>query len=77
MNPVGGEITESPAGLLTILVGVMHNFSMKSMGQLYSWINIIGREAEDCTVSKHMAHAKEIGRLVGNTNNSTIIIIMI
>jgi hypothetical protein len=67
VSTVAGELTESPAALCSLLISCMHNFSMNSLGVLSNWMNTINEESEDVTVSKHMAHAKDIAKLLGSS----------
>lgn len=61
---VAGELTDSPASLLTFLLLLIHNFSMNSCASVDYWLNILEREIKDIVVSKHSLHLSEVQRIL-------------
>lgn len=61
---VAGELTDSPASLVTFLLMLTHNFSMNSCASLDYWLNILEREIKDIVVSKHSLHLSEVERIL-------------
>lgn len=61
---VAGEITDSPAALMTILLMLVHTFSMNAVASIDYWLNLLEKEIKDIVVSKHSAHLTEVERLL-------------
>lgn len=61
---VAGEITDSPAALMTILLMLVHTFSMNAVASIDYWLNLLEKEIKDIVVSKHSAHLSEVERLL-------------
>ena len=59
---VAGELSDSPASLVTFLMMLIHNFSMNSAAAVDYWLNVLEREIKDIVVSKHSAHLAEVER---------------
>lgn len=59
-----GELTDSPASLVTFLLLLIHNFSMNSAAALDYWLNVLEKEIKDIVVSKHSAHLTEVERIL-------------
>ena len=64
---VGGEITDSPASLVTFLLMLVHNFSMNSAAPVDYWLNVLEKEIKDIVVSKHVTHVAEVERILKGT----------
>jgi hypothetical protein len=62
-----GELIESPASLVTILLMLVHNFSMNSVTSVDHWMNVLEKEIEDIVVSKHTAHLAHVERILKGT----------
>jgi hypothetical protein len=61
---VAGEITDSPATLVTFLLMLIHNFNMNSSASVDYWLNTLETEIKDIVVSKHSAHLAEVERIL-------------
>lgn len=61
---VAGEITDSPAALMTILLMLVHTFSMNAVASVDYWLNLLEKEIKDIVVSKHSSHLTEVERLL-------------
>jgi len=61
---VAGEITDSPAALMTILLMLVHTFSMNAVASIDYWLNLLEKEIKDIVVSKHSTHLTEVERLL-------------
>jgi hypothetical protein len=61
---VAGELTDSPASLVTFLLMLVHNFSMNSAASVDYWLNVLEKEIKDIVVSKHSAHLAEVERML-------------
>jgi len=61
---VAGEMTDSPASLVTFLMMLIHNFSMNSVASVDYWLNVLEKEIKDIVVSKHSAHLAEVERML-------------
>ncbi len=61
---VAGEITDSPAALMTTLLMLVHTFSMNAVASIDYWLNLLEKEIKDIVVSKHSAHLTEVERLL-------------
>ena len=64
---VAGEITDSPAALMTILLMLVHTFSMNAVASIDYWLNLLEKEIKDIVVSKHSTHLTEVERLLKGT----------
>jgi hypothetical protein len=64
---VAGEITDSPATLVTFLLMLIHNFNMNSSASVDYWLNMLEMEIKDIVVSKHSAHIAEVERILKGT----------
>jgi hypothetical protein len=62
-----GSLVDSPATLVTILLMLVHNFSMNSVTSADHWMNILEAEIEDIVVSKHSAHLAHVERILKGT----------
>ena len=65
---VAGELSDSPASLVTFLMMLIHNFSMNSAAAVDYWLNVLEREIKDIVVSKHSAHLAEVERIIKGKN---------
>ena len=61
---IAGELTDSPASLVTFLLMLMHNFSMNSAATVDYWLNALEVEIKDIVVSKHSTHMNEVERVL-------------
>ena len=61
---IAGELTDSPASLVTFLMMLIHNFSMNSAASIDYWLNALEKEIKDIVVSKHSAHLGEVERIL-------------
>ena len=61
---IAGELTDSPASLVTFLLMLMHNFSMNSAATVDYWLNALEVEIKDIVVSKHSTHINEVERVL-------------
>lgn len=69
---VAGELTDSPASLVTFLLMLTHSFSMNSCASVDYWINVLEKEIKDMVVSKHSLHLSEVERILkGKLHNNT------
>lgn len=59
-----GELTDSPASLVSFLFMLIHNFSMNSVASVDYWLNVLEKEIKDIVVSKHSAHLTEVERIL-------------
>lgn len=53
---VAGELTDSPAALVSILFTLIHAYSMNTLGSLTEWMRLIAEGVDDLAVSKHSEH---------------------
>ena len=61
---IAGEISDSPAALMTFLLMLIHSFSMNSVASIDYWLNVLEKEIKDIVVSKHSSHLTEVERLI-------------
>jgi hypothetical protein len=59
-----GELTDSPASLVTFLLMLVHNFGLNSVASVDHWLNVLEKEIKDIVVSKHSAHLTEVERIL-------------
>lgn len=64
---VAGEISDSPAALMSFLLMLIHTFSMNAVASIDYWLNLLEKEIKDIVVSKHSAHLAEVERLLKGT----------
>ncbi|KAJ1422210.1 hypothetical protein B484DRAFT_465359 [Ochromonadaceae sp. CCMP2298] len=62
--PANAELTDGPASLVTLLILIMHNFSIDSSADVETWLRILEKEIKDVVVSKHSAHLAEVNRVL-------------
>lgn len=61
---MAGELTDSPASLVTFLLMMTHSFSMNSGASVDYWISVLEKEIKDMVVSKHSLHLAEVERIL-------------
>mmetsp|Transcript_13380 Transcript_13380/g.13877 ORF Transcript_13380/g.13877 Transcript_13380/m.13877 type:complete len:932 (-) Transcript_13380:194-2989(-) len=61
---VAGELTDSSGALAAVIISLIQSFSMNTQGSLDTWLNLISAGVDDLAVSKHSAHAKELGNII-------------
>ena len=61
---IAGELTDSPASLVTFLMMLVHNFSMNSCASMDYWLKMLEKEIKDIVVSKHSLHLSEVERIL-------------
>ena len=61
---MAGEISDSPAALMSFLLMLVHTFSMNAVASIDYWLNLLEKEIKDIVVSKHSAHLAEVERLL-------------
>lgn len=65
----GDNIADHPCALVTLLVGMTHNFSMNTSGALDEWLNVLQDDAYDLAVSKHTEHVKMVKSQIKSIND--------
>ena len=60
---VHGEMMDSSAYLATVLLSLVHNFSMSVIGNIESWMNRIEADMNQIAVGKHMFHLRECEKI--------------
>jgi hypothetical protein len=63
VTALGGEVSDCPFSLVTMIVTLVSNFSMNTMGPLHAWKKLIEAEVDDVAVSKHVDHSSEMKRI--------------
>lgn len=63
VTALGGEVTDCPFSLVSMIVTLISNFSMNTMGPLHAWKKLIESEVDDVAVSKHVDHCTEMKRI--------------
>ena len=56
----GGELADSSAALLAMIIENIHNFAMSSLGSIDLWTLMLQKDIEMCSVTKHAFHIKEL-----------------
>lgn len=63
VTALGGEVTDCPFALVSMIVTLVSNFSMNTMGPLHAWKKLIDSEVDDVAVSKHVDHCTEMKKI--------------
>jgi hypothetical protein len=63
VTALGGEVTDCPFSLVSMIVTLVSNFSMNTMGPLHAWKKLIESEVDDVAVSKHVDHCTEMKKI--------------
>jgi hypothetical protein len=63
VTALAGDLTDCPFALMSMIVTLVSNFSMNTMGPLYAWKKLIDSEVDDVAVSKHVDHCTEMKKI--------------
>jgi hypothetical protein len=63
VTALAGDVTDCPFALVSMIVTLVSNFSMNTMGPLYAWKKIVETEVDDVAVSKHVDHCTEMKKI--------------
>ena len=66
---VCGELDDCPFGLVSVIMAMVHSFSMDTIGSIDYWLNLIDDEVAQVAVSKHSFHQREMQRILGQVSN--------
>ena len=66
---VHGELIDSTAYLAVLLISLVHNFNMNSLGNLDVWVRTIESDVKDLAVSKHIFHIRECQKICREMGN--------
>ena len=53
-------IHEHPSEICGLLINLVDNFSMNTLGTLSAWMTLLNREVNELTVTKHFAHSEKM-----------------
>lgn len=60
---LAGDLTDCPFSLVSMIVTLISNFSMNTLGPLHAWKKLIDSEVDDVAVSKHVDHCSEMKKI--------------
>jgi hypothetical protein len=63
VTALAGDLTDSPMSLVTMIIALVSNFSMNTLGPLHAWKKLIDIEVDDVAVSKHVDHCGEMKKI--------------
>lgn len=63
VTALAGDITDCPMSLMSMIITLVSNFSMNTLGPLHAWKKLVDSEVDDVAVSKHVDHCTEMKKI--------------
>lgn len=63
ISPLASNAADSPMSLVSLILLLVFNFSMNSLGALHNWKMLLESEVDDVVVSKHVDHVHEMQKV--------------